>query len=166
MSPRGSVLPRTKERPTTSLEFVLTKRIPSHSPRSFAQFPGCPEAGDPRSTYSAFALASMLDDWSAIDVDLALKFLLTCEVIAFTALPPSPFAMLTQARNCSDQKEASLSAPASSLKVIMSHCTSQKLDLTLTSPLLKAGCLTVPLPPSPSPLASPLSRTARTCCAG
>ncbi|CDR44778.1 hypothetical protein NBRC10512_005877 [Rhodotorula toruloides] len=45
---------------------------------SFLQFPGCSEAGDPRSTYSAFAVASMLDDWSTIDVNLGLYFLNCC----------------------------------------------------------------------------------------
>ncbi|GEM07421.1 geranylgeranyl transferase type-1 subunit beta [Rhodotorula toruloides] len=45
---------------------------------SFLQFPGCPEAGDPRSTYSVFAVASVLNDWSTIDVDLALDFLNRC----------------------------------------------------------------------------------------
>ncbi|ORY92956.1 terpenoid cyclases/protein prenyltransferase alpha-alpha toroid [Leucosporidium creatinivorum] len=46
---------------------------------SFAQFPGCPEPGDPRSTYSAFAMSSILDDWTAVDVDRALHFLETCQ---------------------------------------------------------------------------------------
>ncbi|BGP55355.1 geranylgeranyl transferase type-1 subunit beta [Rhodotorula sphaerocarpa] len=45
---------------------------------SFAQFPGCLEAGDPRSSYSAFALCSMLDDWSCIDVEQGLAFLECC----------------------------------------------------------------------------------------
>ncbi|GAA5923177.1 hypothetical protein JCM1841_005916 [Sporobolomyces salmonicolor] len=45
---------------------------------SFSQFPGCPEPGDPRSSYSAFAVASMLDDWSAIDVEQGLQFLHSC----------------------------------------------------------------------------------------
>ncbi|GAA5848089.1 hypothetical protein JCM9279_007449 [Rhodotorula babjevae] len=45
---------------------------------SFSQFPGCPEPGDPRSTYSAFAVASMLDDWTTLDVDSALAFLNGC----------------------------------------------------------------------------------------
>ncbi|GAA6049663.1 hypothetical protein JCM3770_005059 [Rhodotorula araucariae] len=45
---------------------------------SFSQFPGSPEPGDPRSTYSAFAIASMLDDWSTIDIDRGLGFLNNC----------------------------------------------------------------------------------------
>ncbi|BGP15903.1 geranylgeranyl transferase type-1 subunit beta [Rhodosporidiobolus nylandii] len=45
---------------------------------SFSHFPGCPERPDPRSTYSAFAVASMLNDWSTIDVDRALAFLNSC----------------------------------------------------------------------------------------
>ncbi|GAA5907831.1 hypothetical protein JCM5296_005797 [Sporobolomyces johnsonii] len=45
---------------------------------SFSQFPGCPEPGDPRSSYSAFAVASMLDDWSTIDVEQGLQFLQSC----------------------------------------------------------------------------------------
>ncbi|BGP39874.1 geranylgeranyl transferase type-1 subunit beta [Rhodotorula kratochvilovae] len=45
---------------------------------SFSQFPGSLEPGDPRSTYSAFAVASMLDDWSSINVDRALDFLNSC----------------------------------------------------------------------------------------
>lgn len=55
------------------------------SRNSFSQFPGCPEPGDPRSTYSAFAVASMLDDWSSINVDSALAFLNSCRV-----RPPFP----------------------------------------------------------------------------
>ncbi|GAA5861615.1 hypothetical protein JCM3774_002647 [Rhodotorula dairenensis] len=45
---------------------------------SFSQFPGCEEPGDPRSTYSAFAVASMLDEWEYLDVDQALAFLECC----------------------------------------------------------------------------------------
>ncbi|GAA6063144.1 hypothetical protein JCM10212_001192 [Sporobolomyces blumeae] len=45
---------------------------------SFSLFPGSFEPGDPRSTYSAFAVVSMLDDWSHIDVDRALDFLNSC----------------------------------------------------------------------------------------
>ncbi|GAA5997900.1 uncharacterized protein JCM10292_006893 [Rhodotorula paludigena] len=45
---------------------------------SFAQFPKCEEPGDLRSTYSAFAVASMLDDWTFIDVDRGLAFLDSC----------------------------------------------------------------------------------------
>lgn len=46
----------------------------------FSQFPGCLEPGDPRSTYSAFAIASMFNDWSGIHIDLALEFLSKCQV--------------------------------------------------------------------------------------
>ncbi|GAA5980547.1 hypothetical protein JCM11641_006676 [Rhodosporidiobolus odoratus] len=45
---------------------------------SFSHFPGCEEAPDPRSTYSAFAIASMLHDWTTIDADQALSFLNSC----------------------------------------------------------------------------------------
>ncbi|GAA5876600.1 hypothetical protein JCM8547_002419 [Rhodosporidiobolus lusitaniae] len=45
---------------------------------SFSHFPGCQEDPDPRSTYSAFAIASMLNDWSLIDVDRAFDFLNRC----------------------------------------------------------------------------------------
>ncbi|GAA6002556.1 hypothetical protein JCM10207_001180 [Rhodosporidiobolus poonsookiae] len=45
---------------------------------SFSHFPGCSEDPDPRSTYSAFAIASMLNDWSTVDVDKALSFLNSC----------------------------------------------------------------------------------------
>lgn len=49
-------------------------------PGSFLQFPGCPEPGDPRSTYSAFTISSILDDWTAVDIDQALDFLSTSQV--------------------------------------------------------------------------------------
>jgi len=56
-------------------------RLTTYASRNrFSQFPGCPEPGDPRSTYSAFAVASMLDNWSSINVDLALAFLNSCRV--------------------------------------------------------------------------------------
>ncbi|GAA5989695.1 hypothetical protein JCM10908_000595 [Rhodotorula pacifica] len=45
---------------------------------SFSQFPGCEEPGDPRSTYSAFAVASMLDEWDFLDVEQGLAFLECC----------------------------------------------------------------------------------------
>ncbi|GAA5949163.1 hypothetical protein JCM3775_001153, partial [Rhodotorula graminis] len=45
---------------------------------SFSHFPGCAEPGDPRSTYSAFAVASMLDNWTTVNVDSALDFLNSC----------------------------------------------------------------------------------------
>ncbi|GAA5842543.1 hypothetical protein JCM11251_004900 [Rhodosporidiobolus azoricus] len=45
---------------------------------SFSHHPGCLEPPDPRSTYSAFAILSMLDDWAAIDVNRALDFLNSC----------------------------------------------------------------------------------------
>ncbi|BGP31803.1 geranylgeranyl transferase type-1 subunit beta [Rhodotorula toruloides] len=62
---------------------------------SFLQFPGCPEAGDPRSTYSAVAIASMLNDWSTIDVDMGLDFLNRCRSLLRWLLnrqvrPPPP----------------------------------------------------------------------------
>lgn len=47
---------------------------------SFSQFPGCEEPGDPRSSYSAFAVASMLDEWDSINVDQGLAFLECCRV--------------------------------------------------------------------------------------
>ncbi|KAK4049082.1 geranylgeranyl transferase type-1 subunit beta [Microbotryomycetes sp. JL221] len=46
---------------------------------SFKQYPDCVEPGDPRSTYSAFAIASMLNDWSTVNVERAIKFLSSCE---------------------------------------------------------------------------------------
>ncbi|GAA6010736.1 hypothetical protein JCM11491_002922 [Sporobolomyces phaffii] len=49
-----------------------------NSDGSFSLFPESQEPGDPRSTYSAFAIASMLNDWSTINVDTALKFLDSC----------------------------------------------------------------------------------------
>ncbi|GAA5972927.1 hypothetical protein JCM3765_007849, partial [Sporobolomyces pararoseus] len=49
-----------------------------NSDGSFSLFPGCQEPGDPRSTYSAFAICSMLNDWDSIDIDLGLKFLNSC----------------------------------------------------------------------------------------
>ncbi|GJN89162.1 hypothetical protein Rhopal_002136-T1 [Rhodotorula paludigena] len=52
---------------------------------SFAQFPKCEEPGDPRSTYSAFAIASMLDNWTSIDVDRGLAFLDSCRSDASSA---------------------------------------------------------------------------------
>ncbi|GAA5908245.1 hypothetical protein JCM6882_006780 [Rhodosporidiobolus microsporus] len=45
---------------------------------SFSHHPGCLEPPDPRSSYSAFAILSMLDDWSTVDVDRALGFLNSC----------------------------------------------------------------------------------------
>ncbi|GAA5974013.1 hypothetical protein JCM8115_005986 [Rhodotorula mucilaginosa] len=45
---------------------------------SFSQVPGCEEPGDPRSSYSAFAVASMLDEWDFINVDQGLAFLECC----------------------------------------------------------------------------------------
>lgn len=54
---------------------------------SFSHFPGCGEDPDPRSTYSAFAIASMLNDWSTVDVDLALDFLNSCRVRPSRVLP-------------------------------------------------------------------------------
>ncbi|POY71800.1 hypothetical protein BMF94_5161 [Rhodotorula taiwanensis] len=45
---------------------------------SFSLFPGCEEAADPRSSYSAFAVASMLDEWECIDVERGLAFLECC----------------------------------------------------------------------------------------
>ncbi|GAA6042262.1 hypothetical protein JCM8097_000603 [Rhodosporidiobolus ruineniae] len=45
---------------------------------SFSHFPGCSEDPDPRSTYSAFAIASMLNDWSTVNIDRALDFLNSC----------------------------------------------------------------------------------------
>ncbi|GAA5987814.1 hypothetical protein JCM5350_005373, partial [Sporobolomyces pararoseus] len=49
-----------------------------NSDGSFSLFPGCQEPGDPRSSYSAFAICSMLNDWNTIDVELGLKFLNSC----------------------------------------------------------------------------------------
>ena len=46
----------------------------------FSLYPGCLEPGDPRSTYSAFAISSILSDWSGVDVDRALSFISTCQV--------------------------------------------------------------------------------------
>ncbi|KAK4047711.1 geranylgeranyl transferase type-1 subunit beta [Microbotryomycetes sp. JL201] len=46
---------------------------------SFKQYPSCSEPGDPRSTYSAFVIASMLDDWSTINVEMALSFIESCQ---------------------------------------------------------------------------------------
>ncbi|KAM0787769.1 hypothetical protein ACM66B_003824 [Microbotryomycetes sp. NB124-2] len=46
---------------------------------SFKQYPDCAEPGDPRSTYSAFTIASILDDWSTVDAEKALTFLKACQ---------------------------------------------------------------------------------------
>lgn len=53
---------------------VLTSPCPS--------FSGVPNSGeaDLRPLYCAFAISSMLDDWSGVDVDGALRFIRSCEV--------------------------------------------------------------------------------------
>lgn len=81
--------------------------------RRFSQFPGCPEPGDPRSTYSAFAISSILDDWSAVGVDSALEFLKTCQV----SLATLSSLWIRDNSYRSVQKEALLLGPASNLKV-------------------------------------------------
>ncbi|GAA5910754.1 protein geranylgeranyltransferase type I subunit CDC43 [Sporobolomyces salmoneus] len=49
-----------------------------NSDGSFSLFPGSAEPGDPRSTYSAFAICSLLNDWSTIDTENGLRFLDSC----------------------------------------------------------------------------------------
>ncbi|KAM0752206.1 terpenoid cyclases/Protein prenyltransferase [Meredithblackwellia eburnea MCA 4105] len=46
---------------------------------SFLHFPGCEERGDPRSSFSAFAISSILNDWSGIDVRKGLDFVSSCK---------------------------------------------------------------------------------------
>lgn len=69
----GSCVPSLS--PRGSLAFS-----PDCSAYSFSLFPGCEEAADPRSSYSAFAVASMLDEWECIDVERGLAFLECCRV--------------------------------------------------------------------------------------
>lgn len=57
------------------IAYILTT-----SPCRFSLYPGCLEPGDPRSTYSAFAISSILSDWSGVDVGRALSFISTCQV--------------------------------------------------------------------------------------
>lgn len=49
---------------------------------SFSSTPGAQEY-DPRFTYCAFAVCSMLGDWTSIDVELALRYLDCCQVSQF-----------------------------------------------------------------------------------
>lgn len=86
-----------------SLEASLCRAVLTECYR-FSQFPGCAEPGDSRSTYSAFAISSILNDWSAVGVDSALEFLKTCQVRRLL------LRLLCGRTNadCSVQKEASL----------------------------------------------------------
>ena len=47
---------------------------------SFSTEPGQGGDSDLRATYCAFAISSMLDDWSGVDVDRALMFVASCRV--------------------------------------------------------------------------------------
>ena len=49
---------------------------------SFSTVPGSNES-DLRTLYCAFAISSMLDDWSGVNVPLAISFVSTCRVRAF-----------------------------------------------------------------------------------
>lgn len=98
------------------LDLILTSRaIVIHR---FSQFPGSPEPGDPRSAYSAFAVASILDDWSTIDVDRTLDYLATCQVCEMSLFAISNQTSVSPPfRYDSDRKEALLSVLLPNLKV-------------------------------------------------
>lgn len=74
----GSWVPHPLSEPSSLRDQMQCSRSPFR--HSFSQFPGCEEPGDPRSSYSAFAVASMLDEWDFIDVDQGLAFLECCRV--------------------------------------------------------------------------------------
>lgn len=48
---------------------------------SFSTVPGSNES-DLRTLYCAFAISSMLDDWSGVDVPRAVSFISTCRVMS------------------------------------------------------------------------------------
>ena len=50
------------------------------SPISFSTVPQSNES-DLRTVYCAFAISSMLNDWSGVDVERAIAFIATCRVI-------------------------------------------------------------------------------------
>ena len=74
----GSWVPHPLSEPSSLRDKMQCSRFPFQ--HSFSQFPGCEEPGDPRLSYSAFAVASMLDEWDFIDVDQGLAFLECCRV--------------------------------------------------------------------------------------
>jgi len=66
---------------------------------SFSTVPGSNES-DLRTLYCAFAISSMLNDWSAVDVPRALAFVATCRV----RLWPQGLERLVDVMSCRPMK--------------------------------------------------------------
>ena len=64
---------------------------------SFSTVPGSIES-DSRTLYCAFAISSMLNDWSGVDIDRAVGFLETCRVNSRLFGRLSPFIKITSSR--------------------------------------------------------------------
>ena len=68
-----------------SIESVRLNLAFSRLTSSFSTVPGSNES-DLRTLYCAFAISSMLNDWSGVNVPLAISFINTCRVSLFPGL--------------------------------------------------------------------------------
>jgi hypothetical protein len=91
---------------------------------SFTTVPDGNES-DLRMVYCAFAISSMLDDWSGVDVAAALKFIADCRVRK-AKLPLLPPALLTQAHVCRHTRADTVKRPSAKRKA--SHLDPPRLQ--------------------------------------
>lgn len=68
-----------------SIENVRLSLAFSRLTSSFSTVPGSNES-DLRTLYCAFAISSMLNDWSGVNVPRAISFINTCRVFLFPGL--------------------------------------------------------------------------------
>lgn len=144
------------DRPSLSVIFcdcLLTQK------GRFSLFPGAEEDPDPRSVFPAFAISSMLDDWSACDVDKALAFLTTCQVRPLVDGGTLLLTINSQNPSGGFSTRPGLEAQGASARFGFAPTT----DLVLQS---QAERRTVRSPASPLPRAWTLSLTPKTRSTG